>query len=31
MKKEYYKIKTSHATYFVEVWHQYPNVDKVFI
>lgn len=42
MNKEYYKIKTSHATYFVEVWHkgrpyankvehQYPNVDKVFI
>lgn len=31
MEKEYYKIKTSFASYFVEVWHQYPGIDKVYI
>lgn len=29
--KNYYKLKTSYATYYAEIWHQYPNIDKVFI
>lgn len=31
MKKSYYKIETSYANYYVEIWRQYPTVDKVFI
>lgn len=29
--REYYKIRTSFANYYVEVWHQYPGIDKVYI
>lgn len=29
--KEYYKITTSYCNYYAEVWHQYPNIDKVYI
>lgn len=29
-KRDYYKVKTGHATYYAEVWHQYPNIDKVY-
>lgn len=29
--REYYKIKTLHAHYYVEIWHQYPQMDKVFV
>ena len=28
--KEYYTIRTSYSTYYAEVWHQYPNIDKVY-
>ena len=28
--KEYFKIKTSYCSYYAEVWHQYPNIDKVY-
>lgn len=31
MSKEYYKLETSYATYYVEIWHQYPTIDKVNI
>lgn len=31
MNKEYYKITTSYANYYVEIWHQYPGIDKVYI
>lgn len=31
MNKTFYTIKTSYAKYHVEVWHQYPNMDKVFV
>lgn len=29
--KEYYKITTSYCNYYAEVWHQYPNIDKVYV
>ena len=28
--KEYYRIKTSYCLYYAEIWHQYPNIDKVY-
>lgn len=31
MNKEHFQIKTSYANYIVEIWHQYPSVDKVYI
>ena len=31
MSKEYCLLKTSYSNYYVEVWHQYPNIDKVYI
>lgn len=42
MNKEYYKINTNYASYYVELWHsdslrfssswhQYPNIDKIYI
>jgi hypothetical protein len=31
LQNEYYKIKTPFATYFAEIYHQYPNTDKVYI
>lgn len=31
MNKEYYQLKTSYCVYVVEIWHQYPGIDKVFI
>lgn len=31
MNKEHYQIKTSYANYYVEIWHQYPTIDKVYI
>ena len=31
MNKEYFKLKTSYASYYVEIWHQYPNIDKVYV
>ena len=30
-KKEYFLIKTNYSHYYAEVWHQYPNIDKVYI
>lgn len=30
MSKEYYKVETSFCSYYVEIWHQYPNMDKVY-
>ena len=29
--KEYYLIKTNYSHYYVEIFHQYPTVDKVYI
>lgn len=29
--KDYYIVKTSYSNYYVEVWHQYPNVDNVYV
>lgn len=29
--KEYYKLKTTYCNYYAEVWHQYPNIDKVYV
>lgn len=31
LDKEYYEIKTSFCNYYVEIWHQYHNIDKVYI
>ena len=31
MNKEHYKIKTAYANYYVEIWHQYETIDKVYI
>lgn len=30
MSKEYFKITTSYCSYYAEIWHQYPNIDKVY-
>jgi hypothetical protein len=31
MREEYYLIKTTYATYYATIFHQYPDVDKVII
>lgn len=31
MNKDYFRIETSFANYTVEIWHQYPSLDKVYI
>lgn len=28
---EYYMIKTVYSSYYVDVWHQYPDMDKVYV
>lgn len=29
--KEYFTLRTSSATYYAEIWHQYPTMDKVYV
>lgn len=31
MSKEYYIIKSRYSDYYSEIWHQYPNIDKVYV
>lgn len=31
MNKEYFEITTPFCKYFVEIWHQYPTIDKVYV
>ena len=30
-RRDYYMIKTNYSNYYVEIFHQYPTIDKVYI